>query len=125
MYNKNVKYGINKKLKRKSRLTVCIAIINNGAIIGASDRMITAGDIEFEPSVSKILSPTNSIAILTAGDQSIQMQVYQKVYKIIADKIDTEPNKWIDISYVAEVYSKCFYDLRNKLIENNILPHII
>jgi 20S proteasome alpha/beta subunit len=121
MNNKNVRYDENNKLKRKSRLTVCIVAINNGAIIGASDRMITAGDIEFEPSVSKILPLTSSIAILTAGDQSIQMQVYQRAYKIIAERVSTEPNKWIDVSFAVEVYSRCFYNLRKTMIENSIL----
>lgn len=122
MNNKSVTYNVNKKLgKRKSRLTVCIAAINNGAVIGASDRMITAGDIEFEPPIPKILSLTTSIVVLTAGDQSIQMQVFQKAHKIIIEKIDAEPQKWIDVLYAAEVYSKCFYELRNKLIENHVL----
>lgn len=115
------KYLLRKHKKGRPRLTVCIAAINNGVVIGASDRMVTAGDVEFEPPVPKILTLTSSIALLTAGDQSIQMQVFQKAYKIIAEKIAPEPLKWIDVSYAAEVYSKCFYDLRNKMIENSIL----
>ena len=82
---------IKSKRKKRPNVTVCIATINNGIIIGASDRMITAGDIEFEPPVAKILTLTTAIAVLTAGDQSIQMQVFQKAYKTIAEKIAPEP----------------------------------
>lgn len=123
MNNKNIKYNRNRKLnkKKRSRLTVCIAAINGGIVIGASDRMVTAGNIEFEPPIPKILTLTSAIAVLTAGDQSIQMQVYQKAFKTIAEKIAPDPLKWVDVSYAAEIYSRCFYDLRNKMIENSIL----
>lgn len=105
-------------------MTVCIAAIyNNNAIFGASDRMVTGGygDITFEPPAPKILNLTNSIAVLTAGDQSLQMQVFQKVGKMIAQEIAAEPAKWIDISHAAEVYSKCYYELRSKRVEEHIL----
>ena len=105
-------------------MTVCIAAIyNDNAIFGASDRMVTGGygDITFEPPIEKILQLTNSIAVLTAGDQSIQTQVYYKAFKIIREIITADPSKWVDISNAAEIYSKCFYEVRNKLIEDNIL----
>ena len=128
MNNKNVKlnYNYNKYLpqkhkKRRSQLTVCIAAINSGMIFGAADRMVTAGDIEFESSSPKILPLTTAIVALTAGDQNIQMQVYQKAYKIIAEKIAPNPNIWIDVRYAAEVYSQSFYELRNKMIEDSVL----
>lgn len=101
-------------------MTVCIATINNGMVIMASDRMITAGDIEFEPPVEKLLWLTSSIAVLTAGDQSIQMQVFYRAYKMLWEKI-AEDQKWVDVSLAAEIYSKCFYDLRNKMIEDSVL----
>src|SRR5207249_5007921 len=44
---------------RRFRVTVCIAALcqweNNQMIVGASDRMITAGDIEFQPPQQKVL----------------------------------------------------------------------
>lgn len=64
-------------------MTVCIAAICNGAfptIVGASDRMITSGDIEFEAvgppdaarPVLKTLKITQQIAMMTAGDAGFQ-----------------------------------------------------
>ncbi len=127
MNSKSVKlnYDFDKKKykKRRSKLTVCIAVINNGIILGASDRMVTANDIEFEPPVPKILTLTTSIVVLTAGDQSIQIQVFQEAYKRISAEIADEPKKWIDVSHAAEVYSECFYELRNKMIQNSIFSH--
>jgi hypothetical protein len=105
-------------------MTVCIAAIyNNNSILGASDRMVTGGygDITFEPPSPKIIPITNSIAVMTAGDQSIQMRVFQDVNKIVGEKIRTNPTQWINVSDVAEFYSKCFYALRNKLTEDRIL----
>lgn len=111
---------------RLSPMTVCIAAIyNNNAIFGASDRMVTGGygDITFEPPAPKIFSLTNSIAVLTAGNQSIQIQVYQDVSKTIGEKIISEPTKWIEVSFAAELYSKAFYKLRNKRVEERVLSN--
>jgi hypothetical protein len=85
--------------------------------------MVTGGygDITFEPPASKILNLTNSIAVLTAGDQSLQLQVFQMASIEIGKLIAAEPAKWIDISRAANIYSKCFYKLRKKLIENQVL----
>lgn len=128
MYNKNVKlkndyikYLLRKYKKRRSRVTVCIAVINNGMIFGAADRMVTAGDIEFESASPKILELTSAIVVLTAGDQNIQMQVYQKAFQVIMRKIAPNPEIWIDVRYAAEIYSQCFYELRNKMIEDSVL----
>lgn len=57
-------------------MTVCVAAISQSStgtglmITGASDRMLTAGDIEFEPEQSKIQPLTNSIALMLAGDSA-------------------------------------------------------
>jgi hypothetical protein len=37
-------------------------------IVLALDRMITAGDIQFEPPTGKITALTSSIAIMASGD---------------------------------------------------------
>lgn len=105
-------------------MTVCIsAIYNNNSILGISDRMVTGGygDITFEPPIPKILQLTSSIAVMTAGDQDIQIQVYQEVFKAIEEKIKENPEKWINVSEAAEIYSKCYFSLRNRLLENYLL----
>lgn len=111
-------------VRKKIPLTVCIAAIyNNNAILGASDRMVTLGYGEwtYEPPVSKIIRLTNSIAVLTAGDQNIQMQVYKEVEKHVRSRIDIEPDNWWEIAEVAKLYSKCFRELKNKLLEEQVL----
>lgn len=122
MNNKNIKYIKKRKLNKKRRcgVTVCIAAINNGVVITASDRMVTGRDIEFEAPIQKILWLTSSIAVLTAGDQSIQMQVFYRAHKMLWEKIE-EIQKWADVSLAAEIYSKCFYDLRREMVEKAVL----
>ncbi len=64
-------------------VTVCIAAICRTAekqfvIIGASDRKVTAGDIEFEPDIQKIypFAPhAPHIVALTAGDTTAQKEI--------------------------------------------------
>ena len=47
------------KFKRKVPMTVCIAAIcdNNTTILGACDRMMTSGDVEFEPALDSLTPP--------------------------------------------------------------------
>lgn len=126
MYNKNVRYNKNKKVdKKRSRVTVCIAAIHNGnAVLGASDRMVTASDIEFQPPQSKIWQITSSIVVMTAGDSNIQTQVYSKTLEIVFERIKSNPQKWVAVVDVADIYSNCFLNLKTKLSEKEILsPH--
>jgi hypothetical protein len=72
-----------RKFKRKVPLTVCIAAICEGGIVlGACDKMMTAGDVEFEPQAPtgrsmKVFPITNSIAVMTAGDSGLQSEIVQ------------------------------------------------
>jgi 20S proteasome alpha/beta subunit len=103
-------------------MTVCIAAIYQGSsIIGVSDRMITAGDIQFEPPASKINKVTTSIAIMTAGDANIQQQLIDAARSYINKKIDEDPDKWLSISDIAEFYRDCYIELRSKLAEKALL----
>jgi hypothetical protein len=91
-------------------MTVCIASICNGnTIIGAADRMITSGDIEFEPALdslpvpaglnpidrgsynlnTKIFALTRYIVALTAGDSGLQSEILQSVYLAVTKRIFT------------------------------------
>jgi len=54
-------------------MTVCIAAVCEGNIlIGASDRMLTSGDIQFQPPTTKIYTFTTSINVMTSGDAGFQ-----------------------------------------------------
>jgi hypothetical protein len=61
-------------------MTVCVAVINHGAVIGACDRMITSGDIEFEPDVLWKATPlTSAICVMWGGQAAYQAEVIQAV----------------------------------------------
>ena len=57
-------------------VTVCIAARAETLIVGTSDRMLTSGDVQFEPSAGMKLIPlTNSLFMMTAGDAGLQAQI--------------------------------------------------
>src|SRR6267378_5337329 len=95
------------KLPRRKRrkfldVTVCIAAIcERNIILGAADRMITSGDIEFEPSdkapvppVFKIEFIMNSITAMTAGDSGFQSEAMLYVRAAIWAQIHASPTVW-------------------------------
>jgi len=103
-------------------MTVCIAsIYNSNSILGVSDRMITAGDIKFEPPQTKIISVTNSIIIMTAGDSNIQTQIYERVSHIVGERIKLHPEKWIPVIDVAYLYRDCYLELKREATEKSVL----
>ena len=91
------------------------------AIIGASDRMLTSGDIQFEPQQPKIIQLTTSIFIMVAGDSSMQAEIIQNVRFEVNKRIATEPDNWWDVRDVANLYSHYYNDARFKRAEKNIL----
>lgn len=94
-------------------MTVCIAAIaENSMVFGAADRMVTSGDIEFEPSVSKILSITNSIVVLLAGESTFHEELYQLVSELINDRIEREPENWWKVKDVADLYALKFNEAK-------------
>lgn len=103
-------------------VTVCVtAMCNGNTIIGASDRMLTAGDIQFEPQQTKIFPLTTSIAVMLAGDSSMQAEVLQCVQSDVNKRIDSEPQKWWNVSDIAELYSQHYNKVRFKKAERAIL----
>lgn len=111
------------KRARGIHVTVCIAAIceNDSVVICASDRMLTAGDIEFEPQKSKITLLTNSIIAMIAGDSSLQTDILQMVNVDIAERIKSNPLKWLQISEVADLYVQYYNKIKLKMAENAIL----
>lgn len=103
-------------------MTVCIAAIyNNNSILGVSDRMITSGDIQFDRPQRKIISLTNSIAVMTAGNTNVQTQLYTMVTSFIKKKLDANPTKWIQVEDVATFYRDSYIQLRKELAERSVL----
>lgn len=95
---------------RKRAMTVCLAAIcNRNMIFGASDRMLTSGDIEFEVAnsgspPSKIVTLTSSISAMLAGDAGLQREILRDVSNTLNDRIKKEPNNWWRVKDVVEVY---------------------
>lgn len=98
-------------------MTVCIAALcADGTIFGATDRMLTAGDVEFEPSNtndrprlgSKMVFLTSSIVAMTAGDSALQSELIQEVLLMIGQRLDQDKAantvRWLGIKEVAEMY---------------------
>ena len=88
-------------------MTVCVAAISQLTIVGASDRMLTSGDIEFEPPISKLHNLTESICIMIAGDISLQAEI---LYSVMKD-VEAAPENW-RVSEVANMYYNSFEQIR-------------
>lgn len=116
-YNKRKKHG-----KEHIPVTVCVAAISrNSVIFGASDRMITSGDIQFEPQFTKIFILTKSIVIQIAGDASIQAEIIQRVKADVDNRIQLSPQQWWSVKDVAELYQRHYQDVRLRYEEHSIL----
>jgi 20S proteasome alpha/beta subunit len=79
--------------RKGGQVTVAVAAIcayheeRPQAVIAASDRMITVGDVQFEPSMMKIFPLTNSIFAMSAGESSVNAEVIAGA--------NTDVNKWL------------------------------
>lgn len=103
-------------------MTICIAAISeNNVLIGASDRMLTAGDMQYEPERPKILPLTKAIYLMTAGDISIHSRLYTSVSNIVNSRILEEPDNWWNVQDVAELYSQAYLSLKNNVAHKEIL----
>lgn len=113
-------------------MTVCIAAIcSYGAwpnigymVVGASDRMLSGEDIQFEPPQTKIYTfpplPGVAAIALVAGDPYAQMSVCVAA----ADFLRYAKKPPTTIREVAEVYAEKFSEHRRKIAETAILkPH--
>jgi hypothetical protein len=103
-------------------VTVCVAAMCGGNIIfGASDRMLTARDVEFEPPNAKIIGLTTSIAIMWAGDSGLQAEILASVISDVYDRIRAEPNNWWAVRDVAHLYRRYFNEARLRRSETTVL----
>ncbi len=122
-------------------MTVCIAAICDGqTIIGAADRMLTAGDVEFEPDLDslhfldgfsqeirnafsyneKIRPLSNYITVLTAGDSGLQMEICNAVREVIYKRIFTNPDLYWGVKEVAELYTSMYVAIKERRMQIDI-----
>jgi 20S proteasome alpha/beta subunit len=102
-------------------MTVCVAAICEGRIVGASDRMLTAGDIEFEPEQSKIFQLTTSVGCMIAGDSALQAEILPRLRSEIHQRIDIDPENWWLIRDVAALYFHHYAEVKKARIERQLL----
>ena len=120
-------------------MTVCIAAICNfkNTILGACDRMMTSGDIEFEPNLPtvdqsppvnlwdtanpKIYVATTSILFMTAGDSALQTEIMADVISSMQGLLKLEPDKWVDVKDAAGSYLEAYNKAKSARVEKQIL----
>lgn len=92
-----------------------------GVVIGAADRMLTSGDIEFEPPQTKMLGLTSSIAALLAGDAAFQIEIMNKVQTDIGALLKANPTEWLTVEAVSKMYERHYGIVRRNRAENRLL----
>ena len=103
-------------------VTVCIAAIcDTSMLLGMSDRMLTAGDIQFQPPSSKIWEITKSIVMMAAGDVGLQTEIWTQVRKSVDVRIQEKPNDWFRVEEVADLYRAAYFNLKRRRAEMEIL----
>jgi len=109
---------------KANRVTVCIASLftwyhTDGttqlAVLTASDRMITAGDIEYEPNQIKMTTFTRRIVGLFAGD----FPTHSDAIAITRAALASDPS--MNVAQVADTYGAALAKMRRKRAETTIL----
>jgi len=90
-------------------------------VILISDRMITTGDVEFEPNAPKIHQLTSSISIMYSGDAHLFAEVHQDLRKEVQRRIDENPDEWLQVRDVAGLWSRFYTEARMRHAEPNVL----
>jgi 20S proteasome alpha/beta subunit len=129
MYLTKVREGVGNSVRGgRQAVTVCVAalfrwnystapgVINHGvAALTLSDRMITAGDVQYEPQQQKIAQLNARTLALIAGDFSIHSQAIQKVAKDVAKRIDLHPSE------IARLYGRAIQEIKLQQAEDIFL----
>jgi hypothetical protein len=107
-----------------SNMTVCVAVIceKNHTIVGASDRMLTAGNVQFSPPSSKAYKLTSSISVMVAGDMSIQAEIIGGVFARIGETLAEQSTPaWLNVKDVALMYVERFNAIKARRGEADFL----
>ncbi|MFI5394491.1 MAG: hypothetical protein ACHQ9S_03065 [Candidatus Binatia bacterium] len=111
-------------------VTICVATLsvlpldpdNLGQIvIGASDRMLTADDVEFEPQQTKVFVVSRSITVMTAGQSAMQNEILDNVMADVNRRIQLEPDNWWKVVDVADLYVRYYNQARLRRSEHALL----
>ncbi len=87
-------------------------------VVGASDRMLTSGIVEFEPPREKLVWLHHSVVAMVAGDVSIQTGILNSVSERIAHRKLKKPPT---VQWVAEIYGQLAMADRDSRAEADVL----
>ena len=111
--------------KERAPLTVCVAAMASIGefrwIIGASDRMVTTGDIEFEQEQRKIQQLTTSISLMVAGDLSVQADVIHRLLTWRDQCLEKAPEQWLKVKDAADKFYEYLAEYRRKCAHQAVL----
>jgi 20S proteasome alpha/beta subunit len=120
--------SFNPKFRERSPVTVCVATLFRwnyappgkpedlgAAALVASDRMITAGDVEYEPNQLKVAYISKNAVIVIAGQYPMHSQALKEMVKRADIKPETPPET------IANLYGKAIQKIRMQLAEDAIL----
>jgi hypothetical protein len=118
-------------VRQKSRrpMTVCIACIcEHGLIVGASDRMLTSGDTEFEavPSsagtsiINKFTPVSETVVAMLAGESGLQVEILKSVISFAAQKA-AEKNAQPSVKAILNTYIHFYDDIKQQRAASSIL----
>jgi hypothetical protein len=114
--------ALRRATEERRTLTVCVAAICGGDMIcGMTDRMLTAGDIQFQPSSAKIWPFTRSIVMLSSGDVGLQTEIYSRLMKHVIDHIKAQPDVWLCVEDIAALFSTTYFVIKKERAEREIL----
>jgi hypothetical protein len=103
-------------------VTVCIAARAGAVIFGATDRMLSSGDVQFEPTGgTKRIVLSSAIFAMIAGDAGLQDQIMAAMLGDVNARIASEPTNWWAVRDVADLYIKHYNIIRKKKAEDAIL----
>jgi hypothetical protein len=104
----------------------CIAETPSGefpCVICASDRMITAGDVQFQPDQAKTYPLTRSIIMLISGDGASQMEALPLIKSAVTKRLEHD-DTWIGIREMAVMASGEIVGMFKERVDRTVLaPH--
>jgi 20S proteasome alpha/beta subunit len=107
-------------------MTVCVAAICNTndeagpIVVTAADRMITIGEIEYEPQQTKAVILASMTVALLAGDMTFHAAVVPRVEERIREDLQEHPEN-INVARIAEIYAEEYSYRRRHLAEQHVL----
>lgn len=90
-------------------------------VIGASDRMLTAENIEFQPDMPKIWRLSPLTVAMTAGNIAVHAEILGKVLPDIAKWSTENPGSVISVEQAARLYARRYEEIRVREAESRIL----